>query len=283
VAQHVLTLVAAEEGGLAEAHAPTGPVRWIAPGKALEVPLENAPPKGFVGDLRAKLDPERVDVFLAPAQGRVKKLLIADMDATIVEGETLDDLADLAGIGPQVATITARAMAGELDFAAALRERVGLLEGLEEAALDQTLAAMRLTRGARALVDSMRAAGARCILVSGGFTFFTQAIAARAGFHAHHGNVLEIQGGRLTGRVVDPILDKDAKLAFLHQYTKELGIGPEGVLALGDGANDIPMLRAAGLGIGFRPKPAVAAAVDNIIVHSGLDAALYAQGLTPLS
>jgi phosphoserine phosphatase len=276
---HVLTLVAARDGGLSEGDAPGGPVRWVVPGRVAEVEIAAPPPRAFLDDLRARLD--GVDVFATPRAGRAKRLLIADMDATIVEGETLDELAARAGIGEKVAAITARAMAGELDFRAALAERVGLLAGLPESALADTLAAMRLTPGAGELVAGMRAAGATCVLVSGGFTFFTGAVARRCGFHAHHGNVLEVRDGVLTGRVAEPVLDKDTKLTLLTQYVADLGLAPADVLAIGDGANDIPMLRAAGLGIGFRPKPAVAAAVDAHIVHGDLTAALYAQGLGP--
>jgi len=239
---HVLTLVAARDGGLSEGDAPGGPVRWVVPGRVAEVEIAAPPPRAFLDDLRARLD--GVDVFATPRAGRAKRLLIADMDATIVEGETLDELAARAGIGEKVAAITARAMAGELDFRAALAERVGLLAGLPEGALADTLAAMRLTPGAGELVAGMRAAGATCVLVSGGFTFFT----------------LEVRDGVLTGRVVEPVLDKDTKLTLLTQYVADLGLTPADVLAIGDGANDIPMLRAAGLGIGFHPKPAVAAA-----------------------
>lgn len=276
---HVLTLVAATDGALSEGNAPPGPSRWVVPGRVLEVEVEGPPPRAALDDLRAKMP--GVDVFATPRAGRAKKLLIADMDATIVEGETLDELAARAGIGERVAAITARAMAGELDFRAALDERVGLLEGLPEGALADTLDAMRLTSGAADLVAGMRAAGATCVLVSGGFTFFTGAIARRCGFHAHHGNVLEVAGGVLTGRVVEPVLDKDTKLRLLMQYVGQMGITPQDVLAIGDGANDIPMLRAAGLGVGFRPKPAVRAAVDNVVAHGDLTAVLYAQGLVP--
>lgn len=279
---HVLTLVAAEDGGLSQAQADgLGAVRWLTPGKALEVDLDQAPPRAFLDDLRARLTPGRIDVLCAPRAGRVKKLLLADMDATIVEGETLDELAAAVGIKDQVAAITTRAMAGELDFHAALAERVGLLAGLAQSALAETLAGTRINPGAAELVAGMRAAGADCVLVSGGFTVFTGAIARRLGFTAHHGNTLEITDGALTGRVVPPILDKDTKLRLLNRYVAEMGITPDEVLAIGDGANDIPMLTAVGLGIGYRPKPAVAQAVDNHIVHAGLDAALYAQGLVP--
>lgn len=221
---------------------------------------------------------DRIDVFLTKAAGRRKKLLIADMDSTIVTGETLDDLAEFAGIKDQIAAITTRAMEGEIDFHDALRERVALLKGLDIAALDKTLADIQLSPGAETFVQTMAMHGAHCVLVSGGFTFFTGNIAEKAGFHAHHGNVLDIDGDVLAGTVSDPILDKDSKVHFLKKYVQDQNISEENVLAIGDGANDIPMLQTAGLGIGYHPKHAVQEKISNLIIHGDLTAALYAQG-----
>jgi phosphoserine phosphatase len=207
-----------------------------------------------------------------------KRLLLADMDSTIVTTETLDELAAFAGLKDKVAAITARAMNGELDFKAALRERVGMLAGLPVSALEATWAETRLMPGAEALVRTMRAHGAHCALVSGGFTFFTGRVAERVGFHAHFSNTLEIAEGRLTGKVAEPILDKDAKLATLKRLAAELGLPLSAALTVGDGANDLPMLQSAGLGVAFRAKPVVAAAARARVEHADLRALLYAQG-----
>lgn len=271
---YILTIVSANK---LQAPNGIGDVAWIAKDKALEVRLNKRPSKSFIDDLRTSLG--RVDVFVTPAKNRVKKLLLADMDATIVEGETLDDLGAHAGLKDKIAAITARAMRGELDFHEALKERVALLKDLPETALRETLDKMTISKGAAKLIKGMKAAGATCVLVSGGFTFFTGAVAEKLGFDFHHGNSLEIKNARLTGRVIAPILDKNSKLEFLGQYVEKLGITMEDTITIGDGANDIPMLTAAGLGIGYNPKPAVETAVSNTIKHCGLEAALYAQGL----
>jgi len=221
-----------------------------------------------------------IDVFYVPKEHRHKKLLLADMDATIVEGETLDDLAAYAGLKDEIAAITARAMRGELDFKEALTARVKMLEGLSVTALEHTLSAMKINAGAEDVVRVMRANGAECYLVSGGFTYFTGVIGKKCGFNGHHGNVLEISDGHLTGEVIPPILDKDAKLAFLREYTEKAGLHPEETMAIGDGANDIPMLLGAGTGVGYYPKPLVQEKIANIIVHTDLTSLLYIQGYT---
>ncbi len=200
------------------------------------------------------------------------------MDSTIVTSETLDELAAQAGIKDRIAAITARAMNGELDFEAALRERVGMLKGLGLEALERTWATTELMPGARALVATMRAAGARCALVSGGFTFFTGRVAETVGFHEHHSNTLLDDGARLTGQVADPILGRHAKLATLKRLAAEEGIALTETLAVGDGANDLDMLGAAGLGVAFRAKPVVAAAARARVEHADLRALLFAQG-----
>jgi phosphoserine phosphatase len=221
---------------------------------------------------------ERYDVFITPEHRRRKKLLIADMDATIVTGETLDELAEHASLKGEISTITARAMRGELDFKDALRERVKLLKDLEKQALEATLSRTKLSNGARVFVRTMANAGALCVLVSGGFTFFTGAVAAQAGFHLHHGNLLGMRDDRLTGLVMEPILDKGAKLGLLNHYREKLNIPYDDIVAIGDGANDLPMLQAAGLGIGYHPKPLVKDAIDNCVIWGDMTAALYAQG-----
>ncbi|MCB9982985.1 MAG: phosphoserine phosphatase SerB [Rhodospirillales bacterium] len=257
---------------------PTCQPVWIKPGKAAEIGITDNASKPLLMHLRDFLEKDAIDVFITPIEKRRKKLLLADMDSTIVSGETLDDLAEHAGIKEQIADITARAMNGELDFHAALNERVGLLKGLSTEALDKTLAAMTINPGAQTLIQTMRKNGAHCVLVSGGFTFFTDAVAKQVGFQGHHGNVLEIKDGALTGRVKPPILDKHAKVECLRTYMDRFNLKPEDCLTIGDGANDIPMLKMAGLGVGYKPKPAVADEIDNLIIHGDLDAALYAQG-----
>jgi phosphoserine phosphatase len=251
---------------------------WPAPDMAATMILDRKPTREELGWLWKICGRERYDVFITPEHRRRMKLLIADMDATIVKGETLDELADHAGLKDEISAITARAMRGELDFKDALRERVKLLKDLEKQALELTLQRTELSNGARTLVRTMAGAGALCVLVSGGFTFFTGAVATQAGFHLHHGNLLGMQDDRLTGLVLEPILDKNAKLDLLKHYRSKLNIQPEEVMAIGDGANDLPMLQAAGLGIGYRPKPLVKDSMDNCIIWGDLTAALYAQG-----
>ena len=218
------------------------------------------------------------DVVVQPREHRRKTLLLADMDSTIVVGETLDELADRAGIKDQVAEITARAMRDEVDFKAALFERVNMLRDLPVDRLDQTLAATILTPGARTLVQTMRGHGAFTVLVSGGFRFFTRHVAAMAGFHEEHANDLIIEGERLTGRVAEPVLDKEAKLGLLNRYVAERQIPISATLTTGDGANDLPMLQAAGLGVAYHAKPVVDAAAPAAINQGDLTALLYVQG-----
>jgi phosphoserine phosphatase len=278
---HILTLVASG-APLTEDFARSlmpGDLRWLAPGKAADIALPGKPSRETVLKWREACAAPRIDFFITESAIRRKKLVLADMDSTIIEAETLDELADYAGIKDRIAAITARAMNGELDFHAALRERVSLLKGLEEDALAETLARMKINPGAADFIKTMRHSGATCVLVSGGFTFFTGAVATDVGFQSHHGNTLLIENGRLTGAVGEPILDKDSKLVYLKDYAGKLGISLEETLTIGDGANDLPMLKAAGLGIGYYPKPAVAAELDNLILYGDFTAALYAQGL----
>jgi len=253
---------------------------WLAKKRAVDLGLPDRPQSALMNHLREFLATDKIDVFAVPAENRQKKLLIADMDATIVEGETLDELADHAGIKDKIAAITKEAMEGKLDFKQALKERVALLKDLPASSLQETLDKIIFSPGAKSLVQTMSKEGATCVLVSGGFTFFTGAIATQAGFHHHHGNVLEINGQALSGQVLEPILDKHAKVEFLNRYINDMGIAPEDVLAIGDGANDIPMLKAAGLGIGYHPKMVVAEEIQNLILYGDLSAALYVQGYT---
>lgn len=223
----------------------------------------------------------RADICLTPVGARRKKLLICDMDSTIIQQECLDELADFAGLKAEISAITERAMAGELNFEEALTERVGMLDGL---ALDtlETCYRERITLmpGAKTLVATMKAAGARCVLVSGGFTYFTSRIAEAAGFDTHQGNTLLDDGKVLTGKVGLPILGREAKLAALNSEASGLGLSMDETAAMGDGANDLAMIEASGLGVAYHAKPVVAAAADCGISVNDLTAVLYFQGFT---
>jgi phosphoserine phosphatase len=220
-----------------------------------------------------------VDWALAPVDGRRKKLLVADMDSTIIDAECLDELADFAGIKPEIAAITERAMKGELAFEPALVERVARLKGLPLELLQRTYdERVRLSPGAATLTKTMAAHGARCVLVSGGFTFFTARVARAAGFHANRGNVLLDDGKALTGGVMAPILGRGAKRQTLQDEAAALAIPEACAAAIGDGANDLDMIKAAGLGIAYRAKPIVAAQAHARIEHTTLETALFFQG-----
>jgi phosphoserine phosphatase len=220
-----------------------------------------------------------VDVALLPAQGRQKKLLIADMDSTIIGCECLDELADFAGKKAEISAITERAMRGELEFEGALRERVAMLQGLDLSALQHCFdERVRLNPGAEKFVKTMAMHGARCVLVSGGFTFFTSRVATLAGFHAHRANTLLDDGATLTGAVGEPILGKAAKLAALQEEGAALSIDVADALAIGDGANDLAMIEAAGLGVAYQAKPIVAERARARIDFTTLEAALFFQG-----
>ncbi len=288
---HMLTLIA-PPGGLATAQvsqaraalvalgADAGTPAWLSPDEAADLPFAALAPEQAIAAARQALGAAALDIIATPAEGRRKQLLLADMDSTIIIGETLDELAAFAGLKDRIAAITARAMNGELDFKAALRERVGMLKGLSTSALEATWQATQLMPGAAELVGTMRAHGARCVLVSGGFTFFTGKVAALVGFHDHFSNTLELDGETLAGTVADPILDRDAKLATLKRLASELALPLAATLTVGDGANDLAMLQAAGLGVAFHAKPVVAAAARAKVDHCGLRALLFAQGFT---
>jgi phosphoserine phosphatase len=240
---------------------------------------------GTTVDLRAAVEAAAadlpVDVCIQPAEGRKKRLLIADMDSTIIGCECIDELADFAGVKTQVAEITERAMRGELAFEGALRERVGMLKGLGLDVLQRCFdERVRLNPGARTLVTTMTAHGARAVLVSGGFEFFTSRVAALAGFQANRANRLIEAGDALAGTVGEPILGKEAKLEALQQEAAALGISLSDALAVGDGANDLMMIKASGLGAAYRAKPVVAAEAHARVDHSDLTALLYFQGYT---
>lgn len=248
---------------------------WIIDGKILRFQVEDNLSNAHMQTLRGRLDSDKIDIFCTPANAEPKKLFLADMDSTIVTSETLDELADEAGIKDQIAAITTRAMRGELDFEEALRERVGLLTGLTEDALKRTLDNTEISTGGDALLNGLKAQNIYCVLVSGGFTYFTGAIAEKLGFDRHHGNTLHVENGALTGTVGTPILDKESKLSYLKQYCNEQNVDMADAITIGDGANDLPMLEAAGLGIGYKPKPLVEERILNCIRHTDLRSVLY--------
>ncbi len=259
-----------------------GAVRWLAPGVAADIPL--APPgaqdnETWRAALRTALDGAAVDIHIGPAAGRRRKLFVADMDSTIIGQECIDELADLVGLKDHVAAITERAMRGEIAFEPALRERVALLKGLKAEVVDDVIARrITLTPGARALVRTMRANGAYTALVSGGFTVFTARIAEMAGFDENRANLLVVENGAFAGAVAEPILGATAKLDALRTLRDSRGLSREETLAAGDGANDLAMLREAGLGVAYHAKPAVAAAAAMRVDHGDLTALLYVQG-----
>jgi phosphoserine phosphatase len=256
-------------------------VRVLDPGIAVDLLFtpRGADDKAIAERLRIALKDLPVDVIAQPLAARRKRLFVADMDSTMIGQECIDELADYVELKAHVAAITERAMRGEFAFEPALRERVALLKGLPAAVVEDVIVKrITLTAGARTLVATMRANGAFTCLVSGGFTLFTGRIAAMIGFDEHRGNTLIVDDGRLTGRVAEPILGREAKLATLIELRERLGLAPQDTLAAGDGANDIPMIEAAGLGVAYRAKPAVAAAAHARIDHGDLTALLYAQG-----
>lgn len=254
-----------------------GDACWLSVGEAAEFEID-ARPDDFEA-VWADLQRAGVDLVVQPRAGRRKKMLIADMDSTMIRQECIDELADEAGVGVHVADITARAMNGELDFEAAIDERVALLRGLDVAVIDRVLD-NRITfmPGGYALVQTMKMHGGYAALVSGGFTAFTARVAERLGFDEHRANTLDVDGGRLTGTVVRPILGQDAKLQALHEITKRLGLTPDQVIAVGDGMNDLLMLDAAGTGVALHGKPALQARCSARINHVDLTGLLYLQG-----
>lgn len=254
-----------------------GEARWLDPGVAAEFDLGAVPEN--LWEVWDGLQALRVDMVVQKAEGRKKRLLIADMDSTMIRQECIDELADEAGVGARVADITARAMNGELDFEGALRERVGLLKGLPEGVIGQVLRdRITLMPGGKELLATMKANGAYAALVSGGFTAFTSAVAGTLGFDENRANTLHVAEGKLAGTVAEPILGREAKLQALNEITARLGIAPSDAIAVGDGANDLPMLLAAGTGVALHAKPRVQAECQVRVNHGDLTALLYLQG-----
>lgn len=247
--------------------------QWLKEGIACDL-FYDAKPDIALGDTP-------FDAIVQPAPKRAKKLVISDMDSTMITVECIDELADFVGKKSEVSKITERAMNGELNFEAALTERVALLKGLPESTLQQCYAErVTLMPGARELLQAAQRSGAHCVLVSGGFTFFTSRVREELGFHEDYSNTLEVAGGKLTGRVIPPILGKESKLATLQATCKKLGITSDEVLAIGDGANDLPMLLAAGMGVAYHAKPSVQAQAQHRITHCDLSSLIYAAGFT---
>lgn len=288
---HILTLIAPRETCALEKDAiartvtalpGAGAPDWLSAGEACDIPFapDAGRPKEEIAEMvRAALGDAAIDIVCQPDRNRRKHLLVADMDSTLIGQECIDEIAGFMGFKPKIAQITERAMRGEIEFEPALRERVDLLKGLEETAL-QTIFDERitLTPGACTLARTMAAHGARTVIVSGGFTFFTGRVAQAAGFDAHYANELEIAGGHLSGRVIEPILGQQAKLETLRTQRRPLGLAREDTLGVGDGANDLAMLGEAGLGVAYHAKPIVAAEADARIDHCDLTALLFAQG-----
>ncbi|WP_102225498.1 phosphoserine phosphatase SerB [Acidimangrovimonas sediminis] len=254
-----------------------GDLRWLDEGLAAEFGVETVP--GDFWRVWQALQTQGFDIAVQPEEGRRKRVLLADMDSTMIGQECIDELAAEAGAGEFVASITARAMNGELDFEAALRERVALLKGLPAEAIAKVLAErITFASGGRKLVGTMKANGGYAVLVSGGFTAFTEAVAAYLGFDEDHANTLQVEGGRLAGTVAEPILGREAKVARLSEVCDRLGIPEDAVIAVGDGANDLAMLHRAGTGVALHAKPSVAAQCDIRVNHGDLTALLYLQG-----
>ena len=285
---HILNVISGEADALAgplraltsEYGGTVGEVSWLSPDRAFDLPFLDQPHR-VLAAARERARSLGADINVVPAENRRKKLLTADMESTIIGCEIIDELADFAGCGEKIAAITERAMRGEIDFEPALRARVSLLKGLPITVLKQVYSErVRLIPGARELVATMRARGARTMLVSGGFSYFTEQVAASCGFDRWRSNRLMIENEMLTGHVAEPILGRDAKRHALEEAAAELSIGLEDTIAVGDGANDLAMIERAGLGVAYHAKPILAQAADAVIAHGDLTSLLYLQGYT---
>jgi len=291
---HVLTLIGAPNGPpleadhidrvrarLPDAQAPD----WLATGEACDLPIDVAgspqegPLQEIVETARNALGGSAIDIACLPATGRRKRLLLSDMDSTVIDQECIDELGALAGIGTEISAITTQVVRGDISFVDALNRRVALMRGQKSDLLEQVYTTrITLKPGARTLVQTMRANGAHCVLVSGGFTYFTARIAARLGFHEHMGNELLFEDGMISGKARQPVLGRDAKRVALDRLCRDHGLDCRDVLAVGDGANDIEMILAAGLGVALHAVPAVRDAAGACIDRADLTALLYLQG-----
>jgi phosphoserine phosphatase len=251
--------------------------RWLSPGEACEI-VPQGEASTFAQELKRKLAGRPLDIAVVPVAGRRKRLLVADMDSTMIAQECIDELAALAGVGERVSTLTERAMRGELEFETALRERLALLSGLPFKLVHQLVEGIRFTSGGRTLVQTMKANGAYTVLVSGGFVHFTSHVASVLGFDEHRANELLVVNGALTGLAREPILGRDAKVGALRELKRRLALQDHETLAVGDGANDAEMVEEAGLGVAFHAKPILRSKASAQIDHGDLTALLYLQG-----
>ena len=252
--------------------------RWLNPQIAVEFHIDETDDR-HISALKEECRDLQIDISIMPLANRRKQMLVADMDSTIIEQECIDELARAAGVGDEIAEITTRAMNGEIEFEAATRMRVGRIAGLNSDSVDHILnERIHLTPGAAELVGTMRAHGAYCVLVSGGYTLFTQRVATWLGFHENHANRLIIEDGKIAGRVAMPLLGKNAKREIMLSLMNTHKITKNEVLAVGDGSNDLAMLSAAGLGVAFRAKPIVMLQTTHHVVHGDLSSLLYLQG-----
>jgi phosphoserine phosphatase len=273
----VLVLIAAPRSNAINADVIStvgGKPKWLSDGEAAEFAIF-----GDVAELREKLGHLPIDINMVPTANRRKRLLIADMDSTMIEQECIDELGVVAGVGDKIKAITARAMRGEIDFADALRERVGLMAGLDASVIDKIVREhLTLMPGGTTLVATMKTHGAYTALVSGGFRQFTSRVATLVGFDTNEANDLIIENGKLAGRVGEPVLGKEAKVGALHRISSAHGLTVADAVAVGDGANDIPMLQCAGMGVALHAKPKVQEAAPYCVNHGDLTALLYLQG-----
>lgn len=274
-------LAEAAGAALESAGAETTDCNWLAAGVAAEIGFDAPDAAAAEASVRERLAGAPVDIVVQPAEGRRKELLVADMESTIIQNELVDDMAEFVGVRHEVAKITAKAMNGDILFRPALRDRLAYMKGLEESMLEPVIAGIEYMPGARVLVRTMRRHGAHTALVSGGFTVFTAHVRKELGFDFDLGNDMEIVDGRLTGKVVEPVLGRDAKRDALLRLSAEHGAGPRDAVAVGDGFNDLPMIEAAGLGVAYHAKQGVAAAAAVRIDHGDLTALLFLQGYRP--
>lgn len=265
--------ISSNSAGISEAD-----IIWLKPGRAFDIYITQKPDKSQLNPFREAMGKHKIDVFLSRQETRRKKLLIADMDSTILDGESLDIMAALAGVEDKVAPITEKAMAGEIDFQQALKERVALLSGQKEEIISQAMGQISLNPGARKLIQTLANQSVSSVLVSGGFSHFSQWVGAQCGFDHIHCNHLEIVNGRMTGQVCEPVVDSKSKKDLLIHYTRLYELEYCDVMAIGDGANDIPMLEIAGEGLGYKARHKVRRDLVNNIVYGDLTAALYIQG-----
>ncbi len=283
----VVTLVSPREGDLTSEYikkaqsliGEESKIHWLADHKACDISFENAPNKTSL-EMKIRAALPMIDVAIQPSENRRKKLLVADMDSTMIQLESLDYLADILGFGEEVTEITNRGMRGELDFAESLRSRVALLKGQPASAMAKVLENIPYTEGGEITVKTMVKNDCYCALVSGGFTFTTDIVAPKLGFHEARANQLEIKDGLLTGEVIEPILARDSKQHTLEELSDKFGISNEHTCCIGDGANDLDMIRASGMGVGYHAKPIVIEEADLNIQHGDMTTLLYYQGYT---